>query len=397
FHLACEALWKMTGPCHLAAVVIVPVSAVCLVWVGVRRVHQGERGSAAVLFGFCTLLAGTVAVLAITPFCVEDQPGTLNHLRWAYTPARYGLCFLSVAALAFVWFLQQCSEKAASFGARRLRVSAAYQGMIKGGFQGLLVAGLGWQIYRRLFYLYYHTEATAPPDLIGAAAVALTLLAACSLATEVWRAVPGHRRALAAIAAIGILVAASAGTAMLSRHWQEGYAGHYDALLGTRVFTRLADGAGRTVAVLDHRPYPFFGSARQHHVVSPRILTTYADLVRYLEARNPDVVASPRRNIAPVFDRYEQGPEWLKTHPGDFTPVMTSGEFNLFTFHGPAALQGSRNASDGVPHREAGTAAVGRIGGGRMRPSTTGGAADVQVSQSADEGVREREALARKQ
>jgi hypothetical protein len=40
------------------------------------------------------LLIGTGLALAVTPFAVEDQPGTLNHLRWGYGPVRYGLCLL---------------------------------------------------------------------------------------------------------------------------------------------------------------------------------------------------------------------------------------------------------------------------------------------------------------
>ncbi|HQU41751.1 MAG TPA: hypothetical protein PK867_03020, partial [Pirellulales bacterium] len=356
FSLACEALWKMTGPCHVAAVALAPLSAGCLAWAGLRRLRRGEPASAAVFLGFAALLVGSAAVFAVTPFCVEDQPGTLNHLRWAYTPARYGLCFLSTTMLAFVWLLQQCAEKAASFSARRLRASTGCHGVINVGFYGLLIAGLGWEVYQRLSYLYYHTDLREPPDLIGAGVAGLNLLAASWLAREVWRATPGQRRALAAVGSIAVLFGASAGTAMLSRHWHEGFARHYDRLFGTRLFTHLAKERPGTIAVLDHRPYPFFGSARQSRVCSPMILTTYDELKGYLQVRRPSIVASPRCNTGEVFDRYKEGPEWLKEHSSEFQPLLSSGAFDLYAFYGRVSPRRLRNASS---TRAPGSAATG--------------------------------------
>jgi hypothetical protein len=97
--------------------------------------------------------------------------------------------------------------------------------------------------------------------------------------------------------------------------------------------------------VLDCRSYPFFGSARQHRVVTPRILTTYDDLVVTLAACAPDVVASPRHNMGQVFDPYKQAPEWLATHTSEFKPLMMSGDFGLFSF-----VQGVERSGGATAH-----------------------------------------------
>ncbi|HQU41750.1 MAG TPA: hypothetical protein PK867_03015 [Pirellulales bacterium] len=334
--LAGKALWTMTGPCHLFAVAAAPFAAISLAWAGANRLRRGGRAEAAILLALCALLVGTGAVLAITPFCVEDQPGTLNHLRWAYTPARYGLCFLSMAALAAAWVLQRGSEKAASWCARRFGAPPVWQCAITFGCRGIVAAGIVWQVYLRVSYLHDHSDLRAPPDLLGAAVVGFYLALAAWLAAEFWRAKLRHRRTFAAATVISLLVGASVGVGALSRHWHAGYARHFDALRGTTVFTRLAKEPTRTIVVLDHRPYPFFGSARQHRVCSPRILTSYEDLIAKLQASRADIVASPPRNTGAVFDRYKQGPEWLRTHGSQFKLVMTTRDFSLFTFQGSA-------------------------------------------------------------
>ncbi|HEX7377811.1 MAG TPA: hypothetical protein VF278_11895 [Pirellulales bacterium] len=378
--LVCEALWKMTGPCHVAAVVLAPLSTTALLWAGVRRLRKGERQAAAALMALAALLIGSAAVFAVTPFCVEDQPGTLNHLRWAYTPARYGLCFLSLAPLTLVWLLQQCtaigaaenatvsrdpggwpsqavpfigdgpggpsSGNAESLVARRAP-HEWWRWLVRGGLQTLFAAALAWQLFCRLEYLQKHPGFREEIDLLGAAAVGLNLFAAGWLAAEVWRALFRYRRYVALAAASGVLLAASAGVATLSDHWHSGYAAHYDTLFGTRVFSHLEEAPAGTIIVLDHRAYPFFGSARQHRVCAPSILTSYAALTGYLDARSPSMVAARHRNEGNPFDRYKPGPEWLKSHQTDFKPLMTSGPFELFAWQGVVSPNGAQATARG--------------------------------------------------
>src|SRR6185437_6359096 len=82
YALSAEALWKMAGPCHVVAVAAAPLTLICLAWSGAAQYRRGKRRACAVLLAIAALLLGTAAVFIITPFAVEDQPGSLNHLRW---------------------------------------------------------------------------------------------------------------------------------------------------------------------------------------------------------------------------------------------------------------------------------------------------------------------------
>lgn len=341
--LAVRALWIMTGPCHAAAVALLPITAVALIGGGVQRLRQGRREEAAVLWALCALLAGSAAVFACTPMALEDQPGTLNHLRWAYTPARYGLCFLSTAALAFVWLLQQVSAAATSLVGRWFPAGSRWPRFVTSGPQAILAAAIAWQLWLRLAYLHDNHGFGEAPNLADAGLAGLNVTAFCWLLLEVYRHQSRHRVAIAAVMAVSLLVASSTGAALLSRRWHEGYARHFDTLRGTRVFSKLANRSPLKIAVLDHRPYPFIGSARQHRICAPRTLTTYDELTHYLAARQPDIMASPVRNTGNVYDRYKPGPEWLKTHPAQFPPLETSGGFALFSFDAPRSSAVSVN------------------------------------------------------
>src|SRR5262249_55147126 len=57
----------------------------------------------------------------------------------------------------------------------------------------------------------------------------------------------------------------------LSQRWHAGFARFYDRMFERGVFTALAtrDRAPERICVLDFRPYPFFGSRRQHYVCQP--------------------------------------------------------------------------------------------------------------------------------
>ena len=46
----------------------------------------------------------------MTPFAVEDDPGTLNQLRWKYCPARYALCFLSLTIIGLAVVLNDLAR-----------------------------------------------------------------------------------------------------------------------------------------------------------------------------------------------------------------------------------------------------------------------------------------------
>ena len=97
-----QAIWKMTGPIQLVAFVTAPASFVWLMATAIRNFFRGDRRQAIARLAFAVTLVGTATLLSITPFAVEDRPGSLNQMHWHYCPVRYGLCFLGAATLGAV-------------------------------------------------------------------------------------------------------------------------------------------------------------------------------------------------------------------------------------------------------------------------------------------------------
>ena len=113
--LAATALWRWTGPCSLVAVAGLPLWLAWLLVSGRSRLRAaGVVSEGPARLALCALTAASGLVFAVTPFSVEDVPGTLNQLEGGETPARYALGFLSLASLALVVFLDDVSRLAAS-------------------------------------------------------------------------------------------------------------------------------------------------------------------------------------------------------------------------------------------------------------------------------------------
>ena len=107
WRLAAVALWKMTGPCHFVAVLALPATAVWAIVTGLRSSYRrGATGAGLEKLALVALTVGAGCVLAVTPFALEDVPESLNQLKWAWTPARYGLSFLCFSVLTFSLVLQ---------------------------------------------------------------------------------------------------------------------------------------------------------------------------------------------------------------------------------------------------------------------------------------------------
>jgi hypothetical protein len=270
----------MAGPCQLAALLALPITAGVMVACG----RAAGRAVAVAALG-----AGLV--LLATPFTVEDQPGTLNQLHEQYCPVRYGMCFLSLAVLTLVAALDRLCRAVPG----RLLGSVVRVG-VAGGF----TVAVGVQV-RML------TRRGTAGDLTDCALVAgVVLLVAASVAWSVrLRSKLGRPIAVAAVAA-GV-AGAAAGAGALAGRWHDGFIPFYERMLGPGLLKYMDRQMprGSAVCVLDLQLYPFFGSSRQFRVCQPGRATGYAAWAEYIESRR----------VVLVIARFEHPDDWLGWAP----------------------------------------------------------------------------------
>jgi hypothetical protein len=115
-----------------------------------------------------------------------------------------------------------------------------------------------------------------------------------------------------------------AGTAIaagrLSERWHAGFAPFYDRMFERGLFTALApsDRAPERICVLDFRPYPFFGSRRQHRVCQPHRPSSAADFYDYILDHDVTLIAG-RFDFDLRSRGWENCPLYLTDRPELFT------------------------------------------------------------------------------
>jgi hypothetical protein len=324
-----KAIRNMMGPCQLVGFVLAPLATIWLtasgLWLCFRRAQPAQARARLAL---ALLLGGSGVLLALTPFAVEDVPGTLNQLHWGYCPVRYGLCFLGLAALGALLLLQDALAPGWTW----------YRGL----------SGLGWRRWARralraLLALPYLALAGAIlyqllwPErrlemeldrvncfLIGGSL--LLMLAVGLLVRLLW---PKVQTRLAIGLGAAALLAVAWGCELLAERWHRGFTGHYDRLLGGGGFRALAEGrsAEGKVCALYHRHYPFFGSRRQHRVCQPVFVFSAEWLTDYFHQEGVTVVGAewhPRWRTLQGFK------ECFARYPGAFTKISDTRGLAIF-------------------------------------------------------------------
>lgn len=238
--LLMDAVWRLCGPIHFTLVMLLPTLLLALCIMGRKgwRCEQSLSGRACVL---ALLLVSTGLIAVMTPMLVEDQPDTLNHLRWAYTPVRYALCFLTILVLVAGFLLHNAFAMVSS----RIRQPVVL----------LLVTGALMQFVVRFW-------SQPELDMNQAAIPGGVCVAAFYLLRVLWRRSAFSRIIVVAI----VLLAVPFFAAQTSARWHAGYAQHFNVFYGTQWFHEL-EKLGSRILVLDERSYPFFGSRREHFVL----------------------------------------------------------------------------------------------------------------------------------
>jgi len=323
--LAVGALWQMTGPCHYVAVLGLPLVVAWILGVALRSYRRA--GLAPHCWNTVTLallILGSGTIFLITPFSIEDQPGTLNHLRWAAAPARYGLSFLSFALIGWIVGLERFSTRLDDHYAAGTAAGRTPKRRFETIFAVLIAALIVWQWGQRLQYAG------------GELDVAYGLLLALSLALWAWilrllyDAVVRRRFAKFAFWTAAITLAVI-GVASVGQRWHAEFGQHYNGYFGTRLFTQLGKQYSKVdrICVLDLRIYPFFGSARERRVCRPRYVESQEWLIDYLRGHDLTLVATHRgRDL--VFDMYRDVPAWLKREPELFREVLHGADHVIY-------------------------------------------------------------------
>lgn len=313
--LGINAVWKMTGPVNITALVVLPLS---LAWVGfqaIGRFRQGDKLEGLILASLIALTIGAFFVLIATPYSVEDTPGTLNQLRSAFTPVRYGLSFLTLTILMSTVALEELWR-----GRRTIR--HLLLGLL---VTGILAQFIGLVLDETSFFDF--TSQQSPSSSLAAVSLPSVLLcvvvvASClALAWSTCSSRPRVRLPVTTAMIVLAIIISAGGARMLSGAWHSRFAHHYDHQFYTKTFSRIEHSVpdGSSIFVLDYRPYPFFGSRRQFKVDNPAGPVTYQSALLRVESRGA-VLAAIRKEIDPPWSHYRGTEQFFFDRPGDFRP-----------------------------------------------------------------------------
>jgi hypothetical protein len=306
--LTLTAIVDLLGPAYTLAFLGLPLSLFWLLASGAfsRKTALGVVGDLRVCFALAILLA--FSVLVITPFAVEDVPGTLNQMRWKYCPVRYGLSFISLAIVAGMLVLSDLTRGLSLLMGRLFRllggsrIERISQNICQILFTLLLTAGTVWQ--------WYHQYRPERFDLENSALLAVNIV---FVVVNLVLVVGCLKRFLGFFLFSACTVILSASTVCLleaSSVWHSGFAEHYDKMmagdLNRYLETRYT--TSTVIAVLDHRCYPLFGSRRQYRVLqlSPARSTEFWD----------EVVRQQKVNLVIArFDVSKDSRSWYRVQP----------------------------------------------------------------------------------
>jgi hypothetical protein len=307
-----EAIWRLLGPLQAGGLCLAPLGILYLLGRSLYGLHAGEKTQSVCHLTLAVALLGSGALLLITPFAIEDKPGTLNQLRWHYCPVRYGLCFLTLASLTALWLLQEICRW------------LVYQGMLrwclrKRNYQRWylkMLPGLPLIVGGGAAYQLYHTAPRLHLSWEISSLWAANLLLGWLVLFLMWQLWPRRRTGLIVLLLLLGVAGGSWGMLSLAERWHKGYVDYYDRFLAggsLRLLMAQAPLPGRVAALLN-RCYPLFGSGRQQRLCQPVFVFSPSWLQEYFQAQQVvAVVWHPPRGHWRRFLGFE---EYLRRQPG---------------------------------------------------------------------------------
>lgn len=337
------AVWNMTGPCHAAALLTLPVTVAYLI-ASAWMVGHGEETKALkgeLRWLLLSVLLGTIAVFGITPFVVD--PASPLHIAPEYRVARFSLCLQAAAILALGRLVSDASRWAKSLTLRRSRVRGIVLLTPCGVFAALVVA-----------QSVLVARSILEDDWLEIALVGMDFCLLGVILARVSANMEGSRRAVGA--AVGA-IAVGCMAAWQANWWHRDFAQYYDRKFHQSVFSQLEelDSPRPQIAVMGYRSYPFFGSRRQFRVFRPRRIISEEGLYGYLRQHPVGIVAAISRYRG-TFPKYKDVNMWLRANPEMFDSMDVGGRFDVYrirqtgTLTADASLPGrpTRTADSGL-------------------------------------------------
>jgi hypothetical protein len=314
----------MAGPLHYGSLWIVPVALlvmltrqVIILFAVPKRGQVGMSRLGSMMLTYLTaLFFGTFGLLLITPMCVEDVPGSLNHLIWSYTPARYGLSFLTMIVIAggIVSYQGWCFLRHWIRGHELLPISIVV----------LLMLVQIWLVIAE-----HNRERRGGPTL-EFCFLLFDVVIALWIIRETWSEMNRNRKRLMGIVA-SLLFAILIGAKSVA--WHEGFGEFYNRFFRTTLFSpagNLSALLKERVMVLEMRCYPFYGSQRQTLVYRPRSIESAAAIEAAMRTHDCAVVAT-HRELRRDYYLYTHTYAWLSEAGSVFQPLEVHGHFSLFS------------------------------------------------------------------
>jgi hypothetical protein len=323
-----KAIWRWTGPFHVAAFLACPLTFIGLIGrsLASRRATACTCASAWSNIGLGMMVLGSACVLAITPFAAEDAPGTLNQLvDWNYCPVRYGISFLSTATLAAAIVSNYITDASMKrLATMHVALEGAFWGRVAPLHSTVLCLSLLGLLFQITRLDWGRFEAIGDTFLIIG-----TLLGAAAAVGASVSLLPTRRRVLLLLQIafwdIGVAIAC----ALLASHWDRAYITHFDRLVGKGCLRELFEKpfTSKTFYVLTPRCYPYFGPHREFRVVTPAEVDKPDTLMQRLDDSGATFVITTVGSGAGICHVFE---ECVSRFPERYKATYTLEDVSVF-------------------------------------------------------------------
>ncbi len=274
------AVLKIVGPFYFLSVLLFPVIGL----LALLGLGHSRRTKAAALYRL-VLQFGALGVFVITPFAVEDEPGTLNQMRLGYCPVRYSLPFLLLSYLNACCILRVGLYAAYGFVRRRCQSRAGPSRSEEKGWLRIIWAVafcispvLGGCIQGAKVYLFEREELVAAAGLCAVLWLMIFLL-------RIFQA--SSARPVSPVSCFSVLGFSAVFCFFFSIRgydWEEDFVRHYQNSCGVGITRYIYNNknAGLKIGVFAYQEYGYYCGSRKVFLIQPYYLADEVAFVAYL-------------------------------------------------------------------------------------------------------------------